>query len=270
MTLEIADIDIKLIEKDTQSQSKGNSFFNHRAGRIGASMSKLANHTNPALPSQSLVKSICYLHVFKFSTAATEYGCKHEKKAILEFENNMKVLHKNFRTIKCGMFINKEYPWLHATLDFLSWCQCCRYGCGEVKCPYCIEGTDFKGYLLKSSSCLEKVDEKMRLRKDHQYHYQVQQQIFTVKMDFCDSLFVHLMIKVPNLHMIESILIMSIGIMSYLSFPSFGSIRKSKLLKPSEDTKAICYCRMDTGEEVVKCCDSSCIIGCFHPSCLKN
>ena len=265
VTLEIADIDIKLIAKVTQSQSKGNSFFNHRARRIGASMSKLASHTNPALPSQSLVKSICYPHVFKLSTAATEYGCKHEKEAILEFENNMKVLHKNFRTIKCGMFINKEYPWLDATPDFLSWCQCCGYGCGEVKCPYCIEGTDFKGYLLKSSSYLEKVDGKMRLKKDHQYYYQVQQQIFTVKMDFCDFVvcafddkaakLAHDRIYPDNEHWNNVVSKLS-QFWKYCILPEILGrwyTRKSKLLKPSEDTKAIYYCRMDTGEEVVKC-----------------
>ena len=134
-------MDIKLIEKDTGNQSKGNNFFSHRAGRIGASLRKLSSHTNPALPSQSLIKSICYPDVFKFSTPATEHGCKHESEAIIAFEKRMKAEHINFKTIKYGMFINKEYPCLHATPDFISWCKCCGYGCGEVKCPYCIDGT---------------------------------------------------------------------------------------------------------------------------------
>ena len=64
----------------------------------------------------------------------------------------MKDEHINFKTIKCGMFINKEYPWLHAIPDFISWCKCCGYGFGEVKCPYCIDGTDFESYLQKGSS----------------------------------------------------------------------------------------------------------------------
>ena len=90
VTLNISDVDIKLIEKDTRNQSKGNNFFSHRAGRIGASLSKLASHTNPALPSQSLIKSICYPDVFKFSTPATEHRCKHESEAIIAFEKQMK------------------------------------------------------------------------------------------------------------------------------------------------------------------------------------
>ena len=62
------------------------------------------------------------------------------------FKKQTRAERKNFKTIKCGtcMFINKEYPWLHATLDFISWCC-------EVKCPYCTNETDFEGYLPKSN-----------------------------------------------------------------------------------------------------------------------
>ena len=48
----ITDEEVRLIEEDTRSQSKGSSFYRHRAGRIGASISKAACHTNPAQPSQ--------------------------------------------------------------------------------------------------------------------------------------------------------------------------------------------------------------------------
>ena len=34
----------------------------------------------------------------------------------------MKELHPNFKIIRCGLFINEEYPWLHGTPDFL--CSC--------------------------------------------------------------------------------------------------------------------------------------------------
>ena len=35
-------------------------------------------------------------------------------------------------------------------------CDSCRQGCGEVKCPYCIDGTNFDSYMQKKSFCLEK------------------------------------------------------------------------------------------------------------------
>ena len=53
--ISISDTDIKIIERDTRSQSNRNEFFTHRAGRISAFVSKQVSHTNPSQPSQSLV-----------------------------------------------------------------------------------------------------------------------------------------------------------------------------------------------------------------------
>lgn len=98
----------------------------------------------------------------------------------------MKEQHINFKIVKCGVFINKEYPWLHATPDFLCSCDCCGEGCGEVKCPLCIENCDFENYVLKGSSCLKKdAAGDFWLKTDHGYYYQTQQQLFTVKRKYC-------------------------------------------------------------------------------------
>ena len=80
---------------------------------------------------------------------------------------------------RCGLFINKQYPWLHASPDYLCSCDCCEEGCGEVKCPYCIENCDFESYVLKPSSCLEKDSTGSFIVKK-------KQQIFTVEKQYCD------------------------------------------------------------------------------------
>ena len=81
---------IEMIEKETINQAKGSAFYHHRAGQIGASQCHAACHTDPAQPSQSLIKTICYPDVFNFSTAAARHGCKHEELAIAEYEKQMK------------------------------------------------------------------------------------------------------------------------------------------------------------------------------------
>lgn len=43
--------EIAQINKDTLYQSKRINLFRHHAGKIGASQSKSASHSNPALPS---------------------------------------------------------------------------------------------------------------------------------------------------------------------------------------------------------------------------
>ena len=77
----------------------------------------------------------------------------------------MKNSHVNFQLTQCGLFINKEYPFLHATPDFLMSCDCCGLGCGEVKCPISIENGDFEKYVQEKSCCLENVDSTFMLKR---------------------------------------------------------------------------------------------------------
>ena len=128
VNISVTDQEIDIIGKDTISQTNVSGSFRHTAGRIKTSISKAASHTDPALPSQSLIKTICYPELFKFSTAATKHSCQHEESAIIAFEKVMKTQHSNFKVKRCGMVINKDYPWLHATADFLCSCDCCGRG----------------------------------------------------------------------------------------------------------------------------------------------
>ena len=57
---------------------------------------------------------------------------------------------------------------------------------GEVKCPFCIDYLDFESYGLKKSSYLEKIESDFILKKDHDYHCQVQQQLHITKCNYCD------------------------------------------------------------------------------------
>ena len=176
----LSDEDIKIVEQDTREQAKGPGFFRHRAGRIGASVSGAVYHSNIAPPSQSLIKSVCYPHLYKVNSKAIKHGCKYEEYAIKAYETHMKKSHVNFQVSRCGLFINKQYPFLHATPDILTSCDCCGLGCGEIKCPICIPDGDFDKYVQKKSSCLEKVNGTFMLKRKHNYYFQVQQQLFTL------------------------------------------------------------------------------------------
>lgn len=81
-----------IIVKDTSNQSSGNAFYR-----------KQTCQTNPAQPSHSPIATMCYPNIFKFSTAATEHGCKHEKKVVAAYELTMKERHLNFksRSVDC-------------------------------------------------------------------------------------------------------------------------------------------------------------------------
>ena len=95
------------------------------------------------------MKSICYPQLFKVTTKATKYVCKNEAKAINAYTTAISGS-AQIKVTKCGMFIDKNRPWMHATPDFLSSCACY----GEVKCLYGLKDGDFKSYVQKKSSCL--------------------------------------------------------------------------------------------------------------------
>ena len=108
--LEITEENIALVEKDTRLQAKCSSFYRHRAGRIGASMSGTASKCNLAKPPQSTIRAICYPHLFKVNTKAIKHGCKYEDIAIKAYAEMMSTKHVNFKVEKCGLLSTHSIP----------------------------------------------------------------------------------------------------------------------------------------------------------------
>ena len=68
---QITENEAALVELETRGQSSKKSWFAFRSGRLTASLIRNAVKTNHALPSQSLIKKICYPELYSFSTKAT-------------------------------------------------------------------------------------------------------------------------------------------------------------------------------------------------------
>ena len=96
---------------------------------------KAACHTDPAFPSISLIKQICYPHWIRFSSEVTEWGCDHESIALRLYVKDMGKQHSGFRCFQSGLCIYEEYQFLAATPDGITQCECCGNGVVEVKCP---------------------------------------------------------------------------------------------------------------------------------------
>ena len=63
----------QVLEANTKDQSNSRLWFMHRVGCITASNFKSAVGTDPCMPSQSLIKRICYPESYKFCTVSTRY-----------------------------------------------------------------------------------------------------------------------------------------------------------------------------------------------------
>lgn len=281
--LNLTEQEIDQIEKDTRQQAKCRSFFRHRAGRIGASQSGAASKTNPYSPSQSLIKSTCYPDLFKISNDAVIHGCKYEKEALLHYENEMKKHHKDFKITQCGLVVNKEHQFIHATPDFLCSCSCCGEGCGEIKCPISIKDNNFDDYILKKSSCLQKVDGVFKLKRDHNYYNQVQQQLFTVNRGYCDFIvysvddqkqgaFIQERIVQDKKHWETNLPILTKFWYTCILPEVLGRWYTKRSLPKVNDTSGprnICFCRMDKADTIVTCSNTDCPYTEFHLSCLS-
>lgn len=175
---------------------------------------------------------------------------------------------------------------MHATPDFLLTCSCCGYGCGEVKCPVTIENCNFQSYTAEKKSCLESVDGKLQLKRDHQYYYQVQQQLRVTGRQFCDFLMCafshgspmffmerilpdcsHWEITVPKITKVWRVCILPEILARWYT-------RKQHLLgidltpQNTPTSSSVCYCRKQTQGKTLCCSNSKCFIRIFHYSCL--
>ena len=83
------------------------------------------------------MRRICYPESYKFSCAATSYGCEHERDAREEYKSGMITKHPEFEIIPCGFFVDNRRSYVGASPDALVECTCCGKGVVEIKCPLC-------------------------------------------------------------------------------------------------------------------------------------
>lgn len=185
--ISVSEAEAHAIEVNTREQASSTLWFECRAGRVTASRFKSAVRTDPHQPSESLVKTICYPESVKFSTAATRWGCEHERSAISEYKKAAQQQHDCLKVSESGLVVHPKYPFLGASPDGLVDCECCSSGVLEVKCPYSCRGSDVDVAVEDRKFCLGKEEDgQYFLKKDHAYYYQVQLQIFLCSAKYCD------------------------------------------------------------------------------------
>ena len=178
VSLKVTKKQYEAVEKATKQQSASQTWFRFKAGRISGSTMKACCHTNPDLPSQSLIKRICHPTSYKLSSASTQWGCDHEKTAIEKYSEVMADKHTNFTVKDSGFIISTKYPFIGASPDGIVSCDCCGTGVLEIKCPFCIKDKMVQQGCALQGFCLE-LDSggKQLLSKKHAYYYQVQTEI---------------------------------------------------------------------------------------------
>ena len=269
----------------TQAQSKSKSWFQYRAGRITASRFRQVLHTNPHEPSLSLLKSIFYSEIHKFSTNATIWGCEHEKDALQAYKVQMLTSHEELIVTFTGFFISIEHPFLGASPDAIVKCDWCGLGVVEVKCPLCAHESSIEEVVGAGKFCLEKQhDGKYQLKHDNAYYYQCQLQLFVTGRSFCDFVVwtkdeLHIERITLDEALIESALPIAEKFYKLCILPELlgkwytrkQSPRDSSVQPPrdpplqiEEDDGTWCHCKERKGGDMVACDNKSCTTTWLH------
>ena len=277
------------LDRITRDQSKSKHWFQYRAGRITASRFKQVLHTDPHQPSMSLLNSVCYPEIYKFSTQATSWGCEHEKDALLAYKAQISPLHTDCKVSSCGFFVSTEYPFLGASPDALVQCMCCGEGAVEIKCPLCAGEKSLREAVDGARNfCLEELPGgKLQLRRDHGYYFQCQMQIYVTRRLFCDFVVwtpreIHIERITLDEQLIETAIPTAKKFWRLCVLPELLGKWYTRQKCPNvqctslhtqtdqleEDSGKWCFCREDKGGEMIACDGKSCNITWYHLDCV--
>ncbi len=277
----------------TKQQSKTKLWYYQRAGRITASKAKACFATSCEKPSMSLIKSVCYPNLYKFTSKKTEWGCCHEKNANSFYKNVFSKNHANLSVTATGFHISHTHPFIGASPDGLTKCNCCGEGLLEIKCPFsCTTGKQ-----LQEMDYLKTVNGRRVLDRNHNYYYQVQLQMFVLERKFCDFVCWSKQnvdptkpeVKVEVIYVerimydkpfVDKFIEKTTGLYINVILPELLCKKFTRALPLSEVNVngqssntlscSICYCgNEDLDSPILTCASDKCPIKRYHMSCLK-
>ena len=172
--------EILSIEKATRLQrnSIDNNWIEYRKNRITASVAGAVCKRRLKTVG-SLVRQLLYPR--NRQTKAMEHGQMYEPVAIAAFAKKMGCIVNS-----AGLFIHKEYGFLGASPDGIAIFPSGEKALLEVKCPLTAKGLTLEEWIaLKKNTCLEKkVNSEIKLKRTHDYYYQIQMQLECCDIDF--------------------------------------------------------------------------------------
>lgn len=180
-------------EEQTREQSDCDLWTRERRKRVTASkvggIAKMRRTTKRSSKVQEMLYS-----TFK-GNRATQYGITMEGKTSQQYATYQKQNgHVNLQTHKSGLVISVTNPWLAASPDEKVHdpsTAASPWGIAEYKNPYtAIDLTLEEACDKVKQFCLEKIEKNgevsFRLKKRHNYYFQVQCQMYCCDADWCD------------------------------------------------------------------------------------
>lgn len=166
------------LEERTKGQATNTLWLEERRKRLTASWFGLVCKRYPYSSCKPVVQRMLYPKSDLQNNRHLQHGRKYEQHALLQYKR------ENVSVQECGLFIHDKFGFLGASPDGLIG----EDGLIEVKCPSSAVDMTIEEAIDKVKSlCLEKtVDSVIRLKRNHDYYYQVQGQLQICKRSWCD------------------------------------------------------------------------------------
>ncbi|XP_054257576.1 uncharacterized protein LOC129005927 [Macrosteles quadrilineatus] len=165
------------LERGTLLQAGSGLWKEERRKLLTASNFGIVCKRRKSTSCAGLVKNLLYRDV---QTPSMFYGRENETQALTAFEKKT-----GLTVSKCGLFVDKDIPYLGATPDGLVGDDCIV----EVKCPAsCSELTPEEGILRRKFTFWDVSRNKTEveaINKKHNYFYQVQGQLHITQRKYC-------------------------------------------------------------------------------------
>lgn len=174
------------LEASTRGQSSSVVWFEHRIGRITASVIGSVSKCKERAYPYSLVNSIMQYSKPPLNLPALKWGRQSEDTARKQYITFSSHQHTNFQVQLSGLHVDINDPYLGATPDGIVSCDCCGVGLLEIKCPFkyknsILSDIDDRQFYLEKDQTGE-----LKLKSSHDYYAQVQAQLSICDKPYCD------------------------------------------------------------------------------------
>ena len=128
---------LSCLERKTRSQKGSKLWFDHRQGRLTASVfGDVMRHVTSGQPSPSLLERVVVRGTSisgKQAPKALQWGTQNEQQAIDMLVGALSDVHVNHRYERVGLIVKQEYPHLHCKKKLLT-----SVLCGQISLTKCV------------------------------------------------------------------------------------------------------------------------------------
>ena len=175
------------IAKNTRKQNAGKEWYKQRQCRLTSSLFGCVIKRRKSIHPKSIISKVT--KQIQTRNASCQWGIENEQNALVRYHQYKVSINEHVDICSaCGLVVNPRWPWLGASPDALISDQQekSHYGAVEVKCPSSKAVKTIMDACDDKLFCLELIDGKPRLKKNHIYYYQVQGVMAICQLYFLD------------------------------------------------------------------------------------